>query len=532
MSEAGTATAAPSSPTSRPSSPVASAAGPSLAAHPRRWAALAVIVTGQLMIVLDNSIMNIALPSAARDLGISDADRQWAITAYSLAFGGLLLLGGRVADFVGRKRALVVALVGFAGASAIGGAATSASMLFAARALQGAFGALLAPAALSLTTVMFVSTRERARAFSVFGAVSGAGGAIGLLAGGALTEYLDWRWCLYVNAPIAVFAAFFALRLVPESKAHGARRLDVPGVVLATGGLVSLVYAFTHAAKQTTGADGLPSTVGWADPTVITLLAVAVAALAAFVVLETRTANPLLPMRVVLDRNRGGSYLVFLLLGAGLFAMFLFMTLHLQVVLGWTPLKAGLGFLPFALAVIASAGLVARLLPRVGPRPLLVTGLAMASAGMLLLVRTTPDSSYASTILPSALIIGTGLALVFVPASSTALLGVEDHDAGVASAVLSTAQQVGGSLGLALLNTIAIGAFTGKLTDLVATGDDPRSAAVLATAQVHGYHVAYVWGAAFFAAGLVVSLVVMTVSRKSMPDPEAEAAGEPAVAVA
>ncbi|GMA25197.1 MFS transporter [Luteimicrobium album] len=469
MSEPTTTTAEPPSPgTTTGPAPAESAAG-----HPRRWAALAVIAVAQLMLLLDTSIMNIALPSAARDLGISDADRQWAITAYTLAFGGLLLLGGRVADYVGRKRTLVVALVGFAATSALGGAATSGGMLFAARALQGAFGALLAPAALSLITVMFTSSRERARAFSVFGAVSGAGGAIGLLAGGALTEYLDWRWCLYVNAPIAVVAAVLAVRLVPESRAHGSTRLDVPGAVLVTGGLVALVYAFTQAAKQTTGADGLPSTVGWGDPTVVTLLAVAAAALIGFVVLETRVKNPLLPIRVVLDRNRGGSYLVFLLIGAGLFAMFLFMTLDFQLVLGWTPLRAGFAFLPFALAVIASAGLVARLLPRVGPRPLLVTGLAMASAGMFLLTRTTPDSSYATTVLPSALIIGTGLAMVFVPASSTALLGVREHDAGVASAVLNTAQQVGGSLGVALLNTVAISAVTAKLTDLVASGGDP-----------------------------------------------------------
>ena len=523
MSEPTITTAEPpsSGTTAGPATASSSAAG-----YPRRWAALGVIAVAQLMILLDSSIMNIALPSAASDLGISDADRQWAITAYTLAFGGLLLLGGRVADYVGRKRTLVIALVGFAATSALGGAATSGSMLFAARAAQGAFGALLAPAALSLVTVMFTAPRERARAFSVFGAVSGAGGAIGLLAGGALTEYLDWRWCLYVNAPIAVVAAVLALRLVPESRAHGSTRLDVPGAVLVTGGLVALVYAFTQAAKQTTGADGLPTTVGWGDPTVVALFAVAAAALIGFVVLETRVKNPLLPMRVVLDRNRGGSYLVFLLLGAGLFAMFLFMTLYFQVVLGWSPLRTGFGFLPFALAVVAAAGLVARLLPRVGPRPLLVTGLAMASVGMLLLTRTTPESSYATTVLPSALIIGAGLAMVFVPASSTALIGVKDHDAGVASAVLSTAQQVGGSLGLALLNTVVISAVTGKLTDLVAGGSDPQSTAVQAAAQVHGYHVAYTWGAALFAAALVVALVVMTARRSSLP------AGEAALATA
>jgi EmrB/QacA subfamily drug resistance transporter len=528
MSESTAATFAPppdaplAAPPDRASVAATSDAG--LAGHPGRWAALAVIAVAQLVIILDTSIMNIALPSAAKDLGISDADRQWAITAYTLAFGGLLLLGGRVADYVGRKRTFLIGLLGFAGASALGGAAQSGAMLFGSRALQGAFAALLAPAALSLITVMFTESHERARAFAVFGAISGSGLAVGLLAGGVLTEYLDWRWCLYVNAPIAIGAALFAIRLVPESRAHGSTRLDIPGAILATGGLVALVYAFTHAAQQTTDAHGAPSTVGWGDPTVVTLLVVAVAALAAFVVLETRVRNPLLPMRVVLDRNRGGSYLVFLLIGAGLFAMFLFMTLYFQIVLGWTPLRAGFGFLPVAGAIVAMAGVVARLMPRVGPRPLLIVGLTLATVGMLLLVRTTPDSSYASTVLPSILILGFGLAMVFVPASSTALIGVEPHDAGVASAVLNTAQQVGGSLGLALLNTVAISAVTAKLASLVASGADPSSTAVTNAAMVHGYHVAYVWGAAAFALALLVAIFVIRARRDELPTEGALAA--------
>ncbi|MDM7855211.1 MFS transporter [Cellulomonas alba] len=491
------------------------AAAPPL--DPHRWRVLAVIAVTQLMIILDASIMNIALPSAAKDLGMADADRQWAVTAYTLAFGGLLLLGGRIADYVGRKRTLLIGLLGFALASALGGAAQSAGMLFGARALQGAFGALLAPAALAIITVTFTEPHERAKAFGVFGAISGGGAAIGLLAGGALTEYLSWQWCLWVNLPIAIVTFFFAVPILRESRAGGDRRLDIPGAILSSVGLVALVYAFTEAAKQKTGADGLPHAVGWTDPLVLGLLAFAAVCLVAFVVLETRVANPLLPMRVALDRNRGGAYLIFLLVGAGLFGMFLFMTFYFQGVLGYTPLKAGFAFLPFSLGIIFMAGLVARWLPQVGPRPLLLVGLTMAVVGMLLLIRTTETSPYWTTVFPALVVMSVGLSMVFIPAASTSLIGVQGHDAGVASALLNTSQQVGGSLGLALLNTFALTATANKVTDLVQGGASPKDPATIVTAQLAGFHVAYLGGAIILALGLFVTWLLIRANKADIP---------------
>ena len=331
---------------------------------PRRWWALVVLAAAQLMIVLDASIVNIALPSAQEDLGISNADRQWIVTAYTLAFGALLLLGGRIADYTGRKRTFVIGLLGFAGASALGGLAANQELLFAARGLQGAFAALMAPAALSLVTVTFTEPKERAKAFGVFGALAGGGAAIGVIVGGILTEYASWRWCLGVNVPVALIVAAAALPLVHESKAHGDTRYDVPGVLLATVGLFSLVFGFTEAARLKNPDDRTSTAVqGWGDPTTLTWLITAVVLLVAFVWWERRSSNPMLPLRVVLDRNRGGSYLIFLLVGAGLFAMFLFLTYYFQVNLGYSPIKTGFAFLPFSIGIIGTAGIVAQLLP-------------------------------------------------------------------------------------------------------------------------------------------------------------------------
>ncbi|MGZ4596958.1 MAG: MFS transporter, partial [Actinomycetes bacterium] len=325
---------------------------------PRRWLALAVLAAAQLMIVLDASIVNIALPSAQKDLGISNADRQWVVTAYTLAFGGLLLLGGRIADYTGRKRTFVIGLLGFAGASALGGLAPNEALLFAARALQGGFAALMAPAALSIVTVTFTDPKERAKAFGVFGALAGGGAAIGLIVGGVLTEYASWRWCLGVNVPVALIVAGAAIPIVHESKAHGDTRYDVPGVLLATIGLVSLVYGFTEAARaKHPGNPADTSVQGWTAAPTLTFLAVGVLLLIAFVYWETRATNPMLPLRVVLNRNRGGSYLVFLLVGAGLFAMFLFLTYYFQINLGYSPLKSGFAFLPFSGGIIFAAGI-------------------------------------------------------------------------------------------------------------------------------------------------------------------------------
>ena len=467
---------------------------------PRRWLALAVIAVAQLMIVLDVSIVNIALPDAGADLGISAANIQWVVTAYTLAFGGLLLLGGRIADFMGRKRAFIVGLGGFAAASALGGVAANQELLFAARALQGGFAALLAPAALSLLAVTFTDPRERARAFGVFGAISGGGAAIGLILGGALTEYASWRWTLGINVPIAIGAALAATTLVRESRAQGDRHYDLPGALLSTAGLVSLVYGFSKAAEEG---------VGWSDPVTLTLLAAAAVLLVTFVVVEQRAAHPLLPLRVVLDRNRGGSYAVFLLVGAAVFAIFLFLTFYFQETLGYTPLESGFAFLPFSAGIIIGAVIVSAVLPRVGPRPLIVAGLALASVGMLWLTRVGETSSFVSTVLPGEVAISFGLAMVFVPASSTALVGVGDHDTGVASAVLNTAQQVGGSLGLALLNTLFASAVADRIAENPLAGTD--------AAMVHGYHVAFVWATVFLVVALVIGAALISARKDDLP---------------
>jgi len=484
------------------------------APDPKRWLALGVIAVAQLMIVLDASIVNIALPSAQRDLNISDADRQWVVTAYTLAFGGLLLLGGRIADFAGRKRVFVIGLIGFAVASALGGVASSAGLLYAARGLQGLFAALMAPAALSILSVTFTEGKERATAFGVFGAISGGGAAIGLILGGVLTEYASWRWCLGVNVPIALLAAYAATRVVRESRAEGNTKYDIPGAVLVSLGLVSLVYGFTEAAKEKNPGKST-EVLGWTDSSTLTFLGLAVVLLVAFVLWERRTKHPLLPLRVALDRNRGGSYLVFLFIGAGLFAMFLFLTFYFQATLGYSPLRSGFAFLPFSIGIIAGAGVISQLLPKYGPKPIMVPGLVAASIGMLLLTQITQDTSYWTHILPSLILMSVGMAAVFIPASSTALVGVGSHDAGVASALLNTSQQVGGSLGTALLNTLYAGAVTTFLADNLKGSADAK--AVASDALVHGYHVAFFWGAMMLIAALIVAVLLINAKKDDIP---------------
>jgi EmrB/QacA subfamily drug resistance transporter len=507
--------------TAAPSAPPAASGGEQ--PDPRRWWALAVLAAAQLMIVLDASIVNIALPSAQKDLGITNANRQWVVTAYTLAFGGLLLLGGRIADYTGRKRTFIIGLLGFAGASALGGIASNQQLLFAARGLQGAFAALMAPAALSIVTVMFTEPKERAKAFGVFGALAGGGAAIGLIVGGVLTEYASWRWCLGVNVPVALIVAGAAVLLVHESKATGDTRYDIPGVLMASLGLVSLVYGFTEAAKAKNPSNPNDTAVqGWTHSTTIAFLLIAVILLVAFVVWETRAQNPLLPLRIVLDRNRGGAYLVFLLVGAGLFAMFLFLTYYFQINLGYSPLKSGFAFLPFSGGIILTAGVVAQLLPRVGPKPLMVIGLAMAVLGMLWLTQIGQETSYVTHVLPAELVMSIGLAGVFIPASSTALLGIGHHDAGVASAVLNTSQQIGGSLGTALLNTLFAGAVTSYFAAHLTNAAD--AAKMTPLALLHGYHVAFFWGAMLLLAGLFVAVFVVNAKKDDLPVEGAAAA--------
>ena len=383
---------------------------------PKRWLALGVIAVAQLMVVLDASIVTIALPSAQHALHISTANRQWVVTAYTLSFGGLLLLGGRIADYVGRKRVFIIGLLGFAGASALGGVAANAAMLFGARALQGAFAALLAPAALSLISVTFTEVKERATAFGVYGAISGGGAAIGLIMGGVLTQYASWRWCLLVNVPIAVVAALASVPVVRESRAAGNTSYDIPGAVTVTAGLVALVYGFTKAASD-----------GWTATATLSFLGIAVVLLAAFVTIEIKSKNPLLPMRVILERNRGGSFLSSFMVGAGLLGMFLFLTYYFQGNLGYSALKSGFAFLPFSAGIIVAAGVSSKLLPRVGPRLLMAVGFAGAVLGMLWLSRITPHTTYLAHVLPAELLISLGMGLAFVPMSSTALFRVPTH---------------------------------------------------------------------------------------------------------
>jgi EmrB/QacA subfamily drug resistance transporter len=458
---------------------------------------LAVLALAQLMVVLDATIVNIALPSAQHALGFSNTDRQWVVTAYSLAFGGLLLLGGRLADMVGRRRMLLIGLAGFAAASAVGGLSQGIWMLVGARAVQGAFGAVLAPSALSMLTVTFTDPRERGRAFGIFSSIAGGGAAIGLLLGGLLTEYLSWSWCLFVNVPIAVVAAAGAFVLLPRTDpatgSAGGVRLDIRGVVTAGLGLAGLVYGFS-----------LAETSGWTDPWTLALLVVSVLLLIGFVLIERRVAHPLLPMRVVLDRRRGGAYLAIALAGIGMFAVFLFLTYYLQQTLGFSPLMTGVAFLPLVGGlVICSAVLVPRLLPRVGPRPLVVTGQLLAAAGLLILWRLQVGSSYTGHVLPALIVMGLGLGLIFGSCFNTATSGIRQSDAGVASALVNTGQQVGGALGTALLNTIAATAASSYLSSR-----QPSPAAVNAAA-VAGDTRAFLIAAGIFLVAAVASVLVL-----------------------
>ena len=468
----------------------------------RRWWALAVIAIAQLMVVLDGTVVTIALPSAQRDLNISNADRQWTITAYTLAFGGLLLLGGRIADYTGRKRSFLIGLLGFAAASALGGAAQNGATLFVARAVQGGFAALLAPAALSLISVTFTEVKDRSRAFAVYGAISGGGAAIGLILGGTLTEYASWRWCLLINVPIAIVAFIAGTILITESKSRGGSSYDIPGAILGTAGLVALVYGFTQAAK--TG-------VGWLSVQAVSCFVGAGILLVAFVLVELRSASPLLPMRVVLDRNRGGSYLASLLVFAGLFAMFLFLSYYFQYNLGYSALKSGIAFLPFSAGIIVTSGVVSGLLPRTGPKPLMLIGLAMAAIGLATFTRISDTSSWVTTVLPGELLMSVGLALVIVPLSNLALAGVNNDDAGVASAVLNSTQQIGGSLGTALLNTFYASAVASYL---VAHHLSPSAFNPLAA--IHGYHVAFWIGFGLIAAAFAAVLVLVNAGKDNM----------------
>ncbi|MFE6777425.1 MFS transporter [Streptomyces sp. NPDC057702] len=468
-------------------------------AHPRRWLALLFVGLAQLMIVLDITIVNIALPSAQQDLHISAGDRQWVITAYTLAFGSLLLFGGRIADYTGRRRAFLIGLAGFASASALGGAAGDLGMLLAARALQGAFAALLAPSALSLLAVMFTQAKERAKAFGIFGAIAAGGGALGLVLGGLLTEYLTWRWCLYVNVPIAIGALFGWYALPADTPTGGKRaRFDIPGVLLAVAGLVAVVYGCSEAESD-----------GWDSGPVLGLLGAGVLLLAAFVVAEARARTPLLPLRVVLDRTRGGAYLAVGLSMVGMFAMFLFLTYYLQTVKDYSAVVTGVAFLPLTAGVLFGAGGVAtRLIPRVPPRALVAPGLLLSASGVAWLIPLSPDSSYAGGVLPAELLVGMGMGLVMAPAMNYATHGVRPEDTGIASASVTTAQQIGGSIGTALLNTIA----ASTTSDYLAA-HHPPTPQVAKQALTEGFSDAFVVAALILATAAVLVGLLMNTPR-------------------
>ncbi|MET0674078.1 MAG: MFS transporter, partial [Microbacterium pygmaeum] len=413
-----------------------SSSSPATATDSRRWLTLVVVGLAQLMVVLDGTVVNIALPSAQADLGFTDGQRQWIITAYSLAFGSLLLLGGRLSDLLGRRRTFIIGLIGFAVASALGGAAGTFELLVAARALQGAFGALLAPTALAVLTTTFTIPKERARAFGVFGAIAGAGGAVGLILGGVLTEALNWRWNLYINVFIAAVALVGALLYVPLMHRTGPRpKLDVPGTILVSGALFGLVFGFSNA-----------ETDGWDSPMTWGMLAGAVILLVAFVLWQLRAKHPLLPLSIVLDRNRGAAYLSVMIAGAGMFGIFLFVTYYLQLTLGYSPIQTGLSFLPMIGMLVLAAQLGTNIfVPRFGPKVLVPTGMVLGVIGMIWLTFLDASSVYVSNVMPPLMVIGFAMGTIMPASMQTATLGVDRHFAGVASAMVNTSQQVGGS---------------------------------------------------------------------------------------
>ncbi|QAY60289.1 DHA2 family efflux MFS transporter permease subunit [Microbacterium protaetiae] len=449
-----------------------------------RWWALIVLALTQLVVVLDGTIVNIALPQAQADLGFSDGQRQWVVTAYALAFGALLLLGGRIADYWGRKRTYVVGMIGFGAASAFGGLAQSGAELIIARGLQGAFAAMLAPAALALLTVTFPSGRDRNVAFAVFGTVAGAGAAVGLVLGGVLTEFADWRWCLLVNLFFVVVGLVGAALFLSESRAGGENRYDWPGAVVVTLGLGSLVYGFSLAE------------IGWGSPWTIGFLAAGVLLLVLFVWIEATVAQPLLPLRVVTDRVRGGAFLIQAVAGSVMIGSTLYLTFHLQIVLGMPALWAGIASLPIPLATMVAAPFATRMLSKIGPRPLLIGGPLIVAASLLYLSRITADGAYAVEVLPALIVMGVGMGFIFVPLQNLALYGVAPHDAGAASATANSAMQIGGSIGLSVFTAIYAAALGGMEH---AVGD----AAQLASA----------YGATFVAAaiGMVLAAVIALV---------------------
>jgi len=460
----------------------------------RRWLILGVIGLAQLMVVLDVTVMNIALPSAQRALQFSTVDRQWVVTAYTLSFGSLLLLGGRLADLFGRKVTFLIGLLGFAGVSAIGGASVNFAMLITARACQGAFGAILVPSALSILTTTFTEPKERGKAFGIYGAIAAAGGAIGLLLGGVLTEYLSWRWTLYVNLIFAGAAFIGGAVLLTRQSSPVKPRLDIPGVFLVSGALFCLVYGFSNAATH-----------NWHTPSTWGFLVAGVALLVLFAFWQTRAANPLLPPRIVLDRNRGGAYASILIASSGMFGVFLFLTYYLQQTLAYSPVVTGFAILPIAGGIAIAANLsTIVLMPRVGPKPLVAIGMLVAAGAMTWFAQLGVHTAYVDGVLGPLILTGIGLGMVIAPCINTGTFGVAPRDAGVASATVTVGQQLGASIGTSLLNTIFASAVTSYLTLHVASARLIGRQALLGLALAHGYDTAFWWVAGIFAGGAIV----------------------------
>jgi EmrB/QacA subfamily drug resistance transporter len=483
---------------------------------PNRWMALVVLSLAQLMDILDSTIVNIALPTAQRELGFPADYRQWVLTGYALAFGSLLLLGGRLSDFFGRKRLFLIGVAGFAVASAFGGAAGDFAMLLAARIAQGAFAAMLAPAALSLLSVTFADdAKERGRAFGIFGAISGAGGALGLLLGGVLTQGLSWRWCLYVNLIIAAVAFVGGMAFLRDGDRPERVRPDIAGTITVMLGLIGIVYGLSTA-----------ETHGWNDIQTIGPVIAGVVLVAVFVLIERRTKYPLLPLRVILDRVRGTAYLSLGISGIGMFAVFLFLTYYLAITLGFTPLQTGVAFLPMIASVMAGAVFSgAVLLPRTGPRPLVPVGCVLSAIGMAILTGIHADSSYAGAVLPALLVTGIGFGLIFGPVQNAATSGVRSHDAGVASALVTTAQQIGGSIGTAVFSSLATAATAKYLSTHAATAAQP---ATITEAALAGYHLVFWTAAAIFLGSAVLAALLFRSGPLPLPvDSAAEPVTEP-----
>jgi EmrB/QacA subfamily drug resistance transporter len=459
----------------------------------RRWYALALLAVAQFVVVLDASIVNVALPSIGSDLHFSQENLAWVVNAYVLTFGGFLLLGGRFADLLGRRRVFVFGLILFAVASLAGGFAQSEAWLIAARAVQGLGAAILSPAALSIVTTIFTDGADRNRALGVWGAVAGSGGAAGVLLGGVLTDTLGWEWVLFVNFPIGLAAAYLAPRLIPESREHDAvRAFDVAGAVTVTAGLSVLVYALVDATSA-----------GWGSTQTVALLALSAALLAAFVLVELRSSNPLVPFRFFKSRTVTGSNAVGLLVGASLFSMFFFISLYMQQVLGYGPLKAGVAYLPLAVTIMISATIASQLVTRVGFKPVLAGGLVFIAAGLLWFSQVSTDGTYVADILGPSLLAAVGLGFSFVPVTIGAVAGVSERESGLASGLINTMQQVGGALGLAVLATVA----NTRTDDVMASsGGDPSG---LPAALTEGFQAAFAVGAGFALIGLVLALTLI-----------------------